>query len=77
MHVHVDETGNPVGLHVAVRNPPSDIVVTPQYPGSPRGSVVWCFQGESSDLSHFSVVIQADGETETCQKDVPSGTCKR
>ena len=52
-------------------------MVTPQYPGSPSGSVAWCFQGDSSDLFHFSVVIQADGETETYQKDVPSGTCRR
>ena len=77
--MYIDETGNHVhvGLHFAVKNPPSDIVVTPQYPGSRSGSVTWCFQGESADLSHFSVVIQADGETETYKKDIPSGTCKR
>lgn len=62
-----------INVTSTVRKPPSNIVVTAEYPGSPSGKVEWLFSGESSDLSHFCVVIQADGEMEACSKDVPSG----
>lgn len=65
--------GDHISYHPAVwRNSPSDIVVTAHFPGSPSANVTWSFQGNSSDLSHFSVVIRTGGE-KPYQKDVPSG----
>ena len=53
------------------RESPSDIKVTPQYPGSPRAKVEWSYRGETSDLCHFRVTIQVD-EEELNSQDVPA-----
>jgi hypothetical protein len=55
-----------------VHDPPSNIVVTSQYPGSPRAKVEWSFAGESSDIAHFLVLVQVEGKMQADQ-EVPSG----
>ena len=47
-------------------------MVRVQYPGAPSARVVWSFEGKSSDLTHFHVVTQVDGEEEIHQ-DVSTG----
>ena len=37
-------------------------MVKAQYPGAPSARVVWSFEGNSSDLTHFHVLTQVDGE---------------
>ena len=56
----------------AVHDSPSNIVVTSQYPGSPRAKIRWSFAGESSDLTYFRVVVEADGNVQA-DMEVPSG----
>ena len=57
-----------VSIFFTVHDPPSNIVVTSQYPGSPRAKVEWSFAGETSDLTHFRVMVQVDGKVLTDQE---------
>ena len=55
---------------------PSDIVVSPQYPGSPKADVTWCFSGECSDLSSFTVMVKSDNGKEVYKTSVATGKNK-
>jgi hypothetical protein len=73
--VYYDETraeSDLVHFTNLVHEPPSSVKVTPQYPGSPRVKIRWSFEGESSALCHFHVVVQV-AEKVQADCEVPSG----
>ena len=44
------------------RSSPADITVTPDFDGSPHACAQWAFNGAIKDLSHFYVLVEAEGK---------------
>ena len=62
--------------HFSGLSSPSDIVVSPQYPGSPTADVTWCFPGESSHPSFFTVKVKTENEKVVYKTSVAAGKSK-
>ena len=65
--------------HFIGRSSPDKIIVTPNFDGSPDALAEWTFEGVIQDLSHFCVLVEAEGRCvfeDTVTKDERRATLR-